>query len=213
MTRAENIPTAAVQRLSLYLRQLDYFQVHNRRTISSRQLGEPLGISDAQVRKDLAHFGQFGQAGVGYRVDELGPRLRQILGTDKTSPVVIIGFGNLGRALSAYRGFDKRGFEIAAVFDADPKKVGQPIAGSDSIRIRPMTDLPKVVVERDVRMGILAVPASSAQAAAEAMVSAGIRGILNFAPVTLHVDAGVAVASVDLAVQLEQLSFQIAGQC
>ncbi|MBI1826841.1 MAG: redox-sensing transcriptional repressor Rex [Planctomycetes bacterium] len=212
MARAENVPAAAVQRLSLYLRQLDFFQAHNRRTISSRQLGDPLGISDAQVRKDLAHFGQFGQAGVGYRVSELGPRLRQILGTDKTAPVVLVGFGNLGRALGAYHGFDKRGFEVAAVFDADPKKVGQSVPGIESARIRPMSDLPKVVAERDVRLGILAVPATAAQAAAETMVAAGIRGILNFAPVTLHVDADVAVASVDLAVQLEQLSFQIAGQ-
>lgn len=211
MAKLESVPAAAVQRLSLYLRQLELLSSQGRRTISSRLLGEPLGITDAQVRKDLGHFGQFGQAGVGYRVNELVPRLRRILGTDKKACVVLVGVGNLGRALSAYRGFSKRGFEVAAIFDIDPKKIGLAVTGAD-LRIQSLSDLPDVVRKHGVRLGVLAVPAPAAQLAAEAMVAAGIRGILNFAPVTLHVDADVAVASVDLAVQLEQLSFQITGQ-
>src|SRR3954462_8356315 len=123
--RPDLIPNPAVRRLSLYLRQLEAFKRKDRRTISSKQLGESLGLTDAQVRKDLAYFGQFGHPGIGYRVEDLISQVRKILGTDKTWNVLLIGAGNLGRALMSYRGFDTKGFKLVAVFDADPHKVGK----------------------------------------------------------------------------------------
>src|SRR4029453_13488297 len=123
--RQEPVPTPAVRRLSLYLRQLESFKKKDRRTISSKQLGESLRLTDAQVRKDLAYFGQFGHPGIGYRVDDLIGQVRKILGTDKTWNVLLVGAGNLGRALMAYKGFDKKGFQLVAVFDADQTKVGR----------------------------------------------------------------------------------------
>src|ERR1700722_8351998 len=123
-SRLDPVPDPAVKRLSLYLRQLESFRKKERRTISSKQLGESLGLTDAQVRKDLAYFGQFGHPGIGYRVEDLIAQVRKILGTDKTWNVMLIGAGNLGRALMAYRGFDAKGFRLAAVFDDDKDKIG-----------------------------------------------------------------------------------------
>lgn len=211
MTRPDNIPTPAVRRLSLYLRQLEQFQAHDRLTVSSKQLGEALQLSDAQVRKDLAYFGQFGYPGIGYRVPELIARVRRILGTDRKSNVLLVGLGNLGHALLSFRGFGRKGFEVVAVFDNDPGKIGDTATGPDSVRVQPLTELPQTVRQHGIRLGILTVPASAAQAVADLMVAAGIRGILNFAPVSLTVSPDVAVSSVDLAVHLEQLSFQLSA--
>lgn len=211
MPKSEHIPTPAVRRLSLYLRQLETFHTIDRRTVSSRDLGEALGLSDAQVRKDLACFGQFGYPGIGYRVGELILRVRQILGTDKVSNVLLVGVGNLGRALLAFRGFLKRGFQIVAAFDNDSAKIGIEIDGARRLRIRPVSDMAAVAEAEAIRVGILSVPAEAAQKVADEMVAAGIRGILNFAPTTLQVSDGVAVSSVDLAVHLEQLLFQQNG--
>jgi redox-sensing transcriptional repressor len=211
MAKMDHIPAPAVRRLSLYLRQLETLQAGDRKTVSSRQLGGSLGLSDAQVRKDLAYFGQFGHPGVGYRVPELVQRLRRILGTDKKTGVLLVGAGNLGRALIAYRGFAKRGFDVVAVFDNDADKLGRDIPGRTTLKIQPLSELPTVAKKHAIRVGILAVPAASAQAVAELMVFAGIRGILNFAPTTLQVGEGVSVSSVDLAVHLEQLSYKISA--
>lgn len=205
--RSTPIPLAAIRRLSLYLRQLEAFDEAGRSTVSSRELGEALGLADAQVRKDLAHFGQFGRPGIGYGVGELIQRVRHILGTDRVAKVLLVGAGNLGRALIAFRGFKKRGFELVAVFDKDPAKVGEHTAGSSASKILAVSEMAKVVRRHGIRLGILAVPADTAQQAAEEMIAAGIRGILNFAPVTLQVGPEVSVASVDLAIHLEQLSF------
>lgn len=209
MTKADNIPTPAVRRLSLYLRQLEVFHEADRLTVSSRELGESLGLSDAQVRKDFAYFGQFGHPGIGYQVQELIMRVRQILGTDKKANVLLVGAGNLGQALVAYRGFSKRGFEIVAVFDNDSRIIGKSIAGKKSMRIQPLKEMATTVRSHSIRLGILAVPAAAAQSVAESMVESGVRSILNFAPVTLQVDEGISISSVDLAVHLEQLSFQL----
>ncbi len=211
MTRAHNIPAPAARRLSLYLRQLETFLANDRQTISSRQLGEALSVSDAQVRKDLAYFGQFGRPGIGYRVPEMILRVRRILGTDKVAGILLVGVGNLGRALLSFRGFTKRGFEIVAAFDNNPAKIGLTIDGLRRIRVQNVSDLTATARAQSVRVGILAVPASAAQAVADAMVAAGVRGILNFAPVRLVVAPDVAVSSVDLAVHLEQLSFRLNG--
>jgi redox-sensing transcriptional repressor len=209
MAKNDNIPLPAVRRLSLYLRQLESFADENRRTISSRQLGEVLGLSDAQVRKDLAYFGQFGHAGIGYRVPELIQRVRRILGTDKLSPMLLVGVGNLGRALIAFRGFQKRGFELIAVFDKDPAKIGEVTDGPKRLKVQTLAEMPLIVRKHAIRIGVVAVPASSAQQVAEEMVAAGIRAILNFAPVALQVSPEISVASVDLAIHLEQLSFEL----
>lgn len=205
------IPAPAVRRLSLYLRELENLLAQNHRTVSSRQLGESLGLTDAQVRKDLAYFGQFGHPGVGYRVDELIARARHILGTDKTWNVALVGVGNLGRALVSYRGFIKRGFDIVAVFDNDPNLTGELVDAAKGLTVEPMEKLPAIVKERSILLGILAVPASSAQQVADRMLAAGVRGVLNFAPVALRVNDRTAVAAVDLAVHLEQLCFQVSS--
>ncbi len=211
MNRLDNVPGPAVRRLSLYLRQLEAFHAADRRTISSRQLGESLGLSDAQVRKDLAYFGQFGHPGIGYRVPELIQRVRRILGTDKQSNVMLVGVGNLGRALASFRGFGKRGFEVVAAFDKDPTKIGTELPGPHGLQIQALSEMPATARRLSIRLGILAVPASSAQAVAEEMVAAGVRAVLNFAPVNLQVGPDICVSSVDLGVQLEQLSFQLSA--
>ena len=202
----EGIPAPAVRRLSLYLRQLENIRRRNRRTTSSRQLGEALGLTDAQVRKDLAYFGQFGHPGIGYRVDELIKQVRKILGTDKDWNVILVGAGNLGRALSAYRGFVQKGFRLVAIFDADETKVGTVVS---NLAVQSLNSLQQVVRVHQVKLGIISVPAEAAQQVAEQLAGAGIKGILNFAPISLLLDDNVAISAVDLAVHLEQLSFQV----
>lgn len=209
MARAEHIPKPAVGRLSLYLRELETFLLADRQTISSKELGAALRLSDAQVRKDLAYFGQFGHPGIGYNVPEVVERVRRILGTDRKSNVLLVGLGNLGHALIAFRGFARKGFEMAAVFDNDAAKVGRNVGGGLSIIVQPLSELNATVRKQGIRLGIIAVPAQAAQGIADALVSAGVRGILNFAPVALQVDRSVALTSVDLAVHLEQLLFQL----
>ncbi len=204
--RPEQVPNPAVRRLSLYLRQLEAFKKKDRRTVSSKQLGESLGLTDAQVRKDFAYFGQFGHPGIGYRVEDLITQVKRILGTDKIWNVLLVGAGNLGRALLAYRGFEQKGFRLAAVFDADTAKVGKKHGPFD---IQPLEELANTIQKQNIRLGIIAVPADSAQTVADQLVAAGLRGLLNFAPVSLTVPTDVALNAVDLAVQLEQLSFQV----
>ena len=200
------IPRPTVKRLSLYLRELETGAEHDQHTISSKQLGQVLGLTDAQVRKDLAYFGQFGHPGIGYRVNELTDRLRAILRTDRIWNTAIVGAGRVGRALMAYERFHHKGFEIAAVFDTDPQVIGQEIAGHN---VRPMSDLPQLVRLRDIKIGIITVPAEAAQAVVDALIDAGVTGILNFAPVRLEVRDAVSITSVDFSVSLEQLAFQI----
>jgi redox-sensing transcriptional repressor len=209
MRRTEHIPRPAIGRLSLYLRQMEAFLEARRETVSSRELGAALQLSDAQVRKDLAYFGQFGHRGIGYRVADVIERLRRIMGTNRRSNVVLVGLGNLGHALVSFRGFARKGFEIVAVFDNDPSKVGSEARGGLSVKVQSLAELAATVRRQHVRLGIIAVPAESAQGVADALVAAGVRGILNFAPVSLQVNEKVAVSSVDLAVHLEQLSFQL----
>ena len=204
--RPELIPNPAVRRLSLYLRQLESFKRKDRRTISSKQLGESLGLTDAQVRKDLAYFGQFGHPGIGYRVDDLISQVKRILGTDKIWNVLLVGAGNLGRALIAYKGFQEKGFKLVAVFDSDPTKVGKK---QGSFVIQGLGDLAETIRKQQIRLAMIAVPADAAQSVADELVKSGIRGLLNFAPVSISVPPDIALNAVDLAVQLEQLSFQV----
>lgn len=199
-------PKAVVGRVSLYVRQLESFQRQGWTTISSSQLGAPLSISDAQVRKDLACFGQFGHPGIGYRIDELTSALRQVLGIDRDWPLALVGLGNLGRALLRYRGFRARRFQIVAVFDNDPRLIGQLHEG---LRVEPIEAMRKVVSAHKISLGLLCVQADAAQLVAEQMVASGITGILNFAPVPLSLPPVVNVVTVDLSVQLENLAYKV----
>ncbi|WZO96993.1 redox-sensing transcriptional repressor Rex [Isosphaeraceae bacterium EP7] len=199
-------PKAVVGRVSLYLRQLELFQRQGLITISSNQLGTSLTISDAQVRKDLAFFGQFGHPGVGYRIEELIDALRRILGIDREWPSALVGLGNLGRALIRYRGFRSRGFHIVALFDNDPSKIGETI---DGMVVHPLDSMAKVVQSLNISLAVLAVPAEVAQAVADQVVASGIVGLLNFAPLPLVVPPGVSVVGVDLSVQFEHLAYKV----
>ncbi len=203
------VPKAVVSRLSLYLRELQHLVRDGEATTSSIQLGSRLGFTDTQVRKDLAYFGQFGYPGIGYRCAEMIGVIRAILGTDQDWAVGIVGAGNLGSALVRHQGFADQGFRIVACFDQDPRRVGNDL---DGVPILPMTDLADVFQRENIKLGILAVPATEAQSVAQQLVDAGIEGILNFAPVTISVPDHVSKSSVDLAIELEQLSFDVVNR-
>ncbi len=204
-----NVPKAVVNRLSFYSRELSHLVREGHETTSSTQLGSRLGLTDAQVRKDLAYFGQFGYPGIGYRCNELIQQIRHILGTDRDWPVALVGLGNLGTALIGHRGFSRQGFQVKAVFEVDKSKIGQTFQG---VPVFPSDQLVKLVQERGIRLGILAVPAAAAQSMADDLVKAGVEGIMNFAPVTISVPATVSKVSVDLAIELEQLSFAVVNR-
>lgn len=203
------VPKAVVSRLSLYLRQLQQEVRDGRATISSKDLGALLGFTDAQVRKDLAYFGHFGYPGIGYRCDELIGAVKKILGTDQQWPVALVGVGNLGRALLGYKGFAQRGFRIIAAFDADPHSVGGEIEG---IRVYHVDSLPEIARENKIRLGMIAVPSSAAQGVADRLAAVGVEGILNFAPVTISLPPTVKQVGVDLAIELEQLTFSVVSR-
>lgn len=200
------VPKAVVNRLSFYLRELQHLLRDGKVTISSSQLGRLLGFTDAQVRKDLAYFGHFGYPGIGYRCEELVAAIRKILATDQSWNVALIGAGNLGRALLGYGGFEQQGFCVVAAFDADPKMDGKSIG---KIPVFSMDRLERLMPEQDIRLAIIAVPAEAAQGVADRLVAAGIEGILNFAPVTISLPPTVSQVGVDLAIELEQLSFSV----
>ncbi|HZZ71164.1 MAG TPA: redox-sensing transcriptional repressor Rex [Pirellulales bacterium] len=202
----QNVPSAVVSRLSLYLRELQRLLRDGQATISSSGLGRLLNFTDAQVRKDLAYFGHFGYPGVGYRCEELVAQIRKILGTDRGWAVALIGIGNLGRALLGYKGFLRQGFRFVAAFDNEPKVIGSEI---DGIQVYSLDALPEVAKENRIRLAVLAVPAASAQAVVDQVVRAGIEGVLNFAPVTLNLPPVVSQVGVDLAIELERLSFAV----
>lgn len=204
------MPKAVVSRLSLYLRELQRVMREGKATISSTQLGEIIGVTDAQVRKDFANFGQFGYPGIGYRCEELIENIREILGTkDHTWQVALVGCGNLGQALLGYNGFDDQGFKVEYAYDIDSDIVGCELG---NITVRDLSRLDSDVRENGIKLAIMAVPAAAAKEVTDRLVEAGITGILNFAPVTLNVPESVTIAEVDLAVQLEQLSFAVVKQ-
>lgn len=203
---SRRIPESTVRRLSHYLRSLEDLGREGGLTVSSEELAERGQTTAAQVRKDLSHFGSFGKRGLGYQVDELGDRLRQILGVDRTWRVALIGAGRIGSALFAYPDFKVRGYDCVAVFDADPEKIGLRW-GTVSIQSSDM--LEEVVRGERVELVILAVPASAAQDLAARSVAAGVKGILNFAPIRLRLPKSVHVEDVSLVMELEALSFAI----
>src|SRR5262245_42468263 len=203
------VPKAVVSRLSLYLREIQHLVREGHSRTSSNQLGRLLGFSDAQVRKDLAYFGHFGHPGIGYRCEDLIKAIRKILGTDRDWPVAMVGTGNLGRALLGYKGFSHQGFRIVAAFDIDPARVGTTI---ESVRVFHLDRLAEVAAQNKIKLGMIAVPAPAAQSVADRLVAAGIEGIVNFAPVTITLPETVRQVGVDLAIELEQLSFAVVNR-
>lgn len=202
------IPRKTIYRLSIYLRCLQRLKANAIRTVSSEALSKAAGVKSSQLRKDLTYFGQFGTRGLGYEVEQLATMIGDLLGTNRLQPVVLIGIGNLGQALLAYRGFEPEGFEIVAAFDVDPqRRLDKPVAQP----IYPMEGIEEFIKERVVKMAILTVPASSAQEVANRLISCGISGILNFAPIVLSVPEEVMVNNVNVAIELENLSYFIHG--
>jgi redox-sensing transcriptional repressor len=198
------IPEKTITRLSIYLRCLDEVLADGLTAISSQQLAERFGLNSAQVRKDLTYFGQFGVRGLGYYTEELKQTLEGILGLNQEWGVALVGLGNLGSALLKYRGFQQRGFRISVAFDSDASKVGRRIGNVPICRAERIVPILK---RRRIKMAIIAVPAGSAQAVADRLVTAGVNAILNFAPTQLAVPKGVKVQYVDLSVMLKTLSF------
>jgi redox-sensing transcriptional repressor len=205
---ADQVSELTTNRLSVYLRCLNTLEAVGARTISSQALAEQFHLNAAQIRKDLAYFGEFGVRGVGYYVRDLKRHIRQILGLDRRLRVAIIGAGNLGLALADYPGFRQEGFEIAALFDALPEKVGQ--LSRSGVPIHDIQNLKRVAKKESIRIAVIAVPAASAQPVLELVVGAGIKAVLNFSPGTIEVPPGVKLKSVDLTVSLESLSFFLA---
>jgi redox-sensing transcriptional repressor len=206
--QADQVSELTTNRLSVYLRCLTELEAQGMRTVSSQSLAEQFHLNAAQIRKDLAYFGEFGVRGVGYYVRDLKRHLRQILGLDRRLRVAIVGAGNLGLALADYQGFRQEGFEIAALFDTVREKIGQ--ESRSGVPIYDIADLRKYVKRDGVSIAVLAVPASSAQRVADMVVAAGVKAILNFSPGTLQVPEDVKVKGVDLTVSLESLSFYLA---
>ena len=198
------VPEKTVTRLSIYLRCLEELESSGITTISSKELAQRFGFNSAQVRKDLAYFGQFGVRGLGYYIAELKHNLERILGLKQDWEVALVGVGNLGSALIAYKGFQARGFRITLAFDSDPAKVGTTI---NEVSIQDVAKMGSILRRKKVKIAVVAVPAGVAQAAADALVEAGVTAVLNFAPAQLAVPQGVKVQNVDLSVLLKTLSY------
>src|SRR5262245_30802150 len=200
------ISESTIRSLSHYYRVLEEVEAEVKRLISSRRLAEREGITSAQVRKDLSTFGSFGRRGLGYQVAHLRAEIRVILGLDRRWRVALVGAGNIGAALLAYRGFARQGFDIVAVFDRDSNRIGSRFG---DLVVRDIASLPEAAAESHFDMGVIATPLRAAQEVADALVAAGVRGILNFAPRKLFVPPHVALRTVDMTVEFESLSFAL----
>ncbi len=198
------IPEATVARLPVYLQILIEQSDGGVESVSSEGLAELAGVNAAKVRKDLSYLGSYGTRGVGYEVEYLVFQIRRELGLDHEWPVVIVGAGNLGQALAGYGGFNGRGFPVAGIVDIDPGKVGTVVADTT---VRPLDELPDIVARGGIRIGVVATPAGAAQDAADRLIAAGVTSILNFAPMVLSVPSTISVRKVDLAVELQILSY------
>jgi AT-rich DNA-binding protein len=205
--RLRSIPEASVARLAVYLRMLGELAEQGAETVSSDELASTTGVNPAKLRKDLSYIGSYGIRGVGYEVAALIHQLERALGLNHRQAVALVGVGNLGHALAGYGGFDGRGFPVTALFDVDPDLVGIHING---IVVDHVRSIQQVCVERGVTIGMIATPGSAAQAVCDLLVDAGVRCILNFAPVVLQVPGEVEVRKVDLAVELQILAFHVA---
>jgi redox-sensing transcriptional repressor len=202
--RARRIPEATVARLPVYLRSLAELVDEKTTTVSSERLADMAGVNAAKVRKDLSYLGSYGTRGVGYDVEYLLFQMSRELGLTRDWPVVIVGAGNLGQALANYGGFTQRGFPVAALIDADRSKVGQEVHG---VPVHHIEELPRLAADLGIAIGIIATPAAAAQVVADQLSAAGVKSILNFAPAVISVPAGTSLRKVDLALELQILSF------
>ncbi len=203
------ISKATIDRLPLYFRTLRQIQQEGTEIISSEELGRRIGVTPEQIRKDLASFGEFGKKGVGYFVRELIRNIGEILGLHRNWNIAIVGVGHLGWALANYRNFASLGFNLAAVFDIDPAKIGQVIGG---VEVAALDRLEDIARERNIHIGVITVPAQSAQDVADRLVAAGVRGIWNFAPIKLNLPENVRLVSEDLSVGLSSISYYLSRQ-
>jgi redox-sensing transcriptional repressor len=205
----KRIAESTVRRLSIYLRFLEEFENRGSTTVSSEELARRGGTTSAQVRKDLSFFGSFGKRGLGYSVPELSTALREILGLGREWRVVIMGAGKIGAALAQYRGFRQRGFNILAVYDSNPEKIGRTLEG---IEIRDINRFEQDVARDRPEIAVIAIPGEGAQEVLDRIVRTGIKAVLNFAPVQLHAPADVTVKAVNMAMELEGLSFALTNR-
>jgi redox-sensing transcriptional repressor len=199
-----------IGRLPIYLRTLKLLLERGAQLTSSQELGDLLGISSAQIRKDLSHFGEFGKQGTGYNIAFLCKQLEKILKVDCVWPVILVGAGNLGRALASYNGFEERGFRIVALFDNDPSRVGEQ---EGLLTVLPLEHMHATVRETHCQVAILAVPAAAAQAVSESLIRSGIRSILCYAPITLNVPAQVRVEYIDPVIAFQHMTYYLDRQC
>jgi len=205
MVSAE-VPAPVIRRLPLYLRALTFLVDEGQEIICSEELGRKLGISPAQIRKDLSYFGEFGKQGTGYEIKHLREQLKQILKVDREWGIALVGAGDLGHAIAHYAGFKDRGFRIAAIFDNDPQKIGKKIGDLEVLDSRL---LPKVIKEMGLQVAIVAVPASEARKVADTLIASGIEAILNYAPITLSVPAGVQIRCIDPVTRLQNMTYYL----
>ena len=202
------IPDIVIGRLPVYLRALNFLVAEGRQITSSQELGDRLGISSAQIRKDLSHFGEFGKQGTGYDINFLHEQLRQILKVDRMWDVVLVGAGNLGKAIADYAGFAGKGFVITSIFDTEPAKIGSKM-GIQNVTVMDVSALGQTIRDRQITIGIIATPAEHAQGVARIMVEAGIRAILNYAPITITVPSNVRVQYIDPVVGLQRMTYYL----
>jgi len=203
---AEKIPDIIIGRLPVYLRALQRLAEKNIHTTSSQELGEIVGISAAQIRKDISQFGEFGKQGTGYAIPFLIEKLQDILKVDRVWEVVIVGMGDIGHALAHYQGFANRGFHVKMVFDNDPKKIGQKIG---EFEVFDTALIPEKIKQHKIKLAMITVPASSAQDVAEQLVKAGVKAILNYAPISLNVPDGVKVQYIDPVTHLQRMTYYL----
>ncbi len=203
---ADKIPDIIIGRLPVYLRALQRLSDKGIQTTSSQELGEIVGISAAQIRKDISQFGEFGKQGTGYSIPFLIERLRGILKIERVWDVVIVGMGDMGHALARYNGFSERGFQIKMIFDNDPAKVGQKVG---NLEINDIVGMAETIKQNKIKIAMLTVPATAAQEMAEQLVKAGVKAILNYAPISLNVPAGVRVQYIDPVTHLQRMTYYI----
>ena len=202
----EEIPDIVISRLPVYLRALTRLQTEGQPITSSKELGQLLGISSAQIRKDLSHFGEFGKQGTGYEINKLVDQLRRILKVEREWNVALVGAGAIGHALAFYNGFTDRGFRISMIFDNDPAKIGAYINGFE---VRDAARLGELIPQAMITLAMVAVPAEAAQAVTDNLVKAGVRGILNYAPINLSTPESVHVQYIDPVVHLQRITYYV----
>lgn len=202
----QDIPDIVIGRLPIYLRALQHLAQEGKELTNSDELGKHLGISSAQIRKDLSLFGGFGKQGTGYRIQYLQNKLNEVLNLQREWEIALVGAGDLGRAVAHYKGFKERGFKISCIFDNDPQKLNQLING---ITIQPMESMATVIPQQDIKIAMIAVPAMVAQEVANTLIGVGIRAILNYAPINLETPEGVFVQYIDPVTHLQRMTYYL----